>query len=363
MAFVIQKPQAKSLGELLGGGISTGIQQKLAQLAAPKGAEEFSEEELVQRGFTPEEANFFKALTTGGKTALAQTAIERMQREKGLAEGPQFTEQQQQGQPQTAEQQQKAEIQQEIAGADLGLTPKEKVSRQESRFKVNTDLFNKTEKSLRKFDETGLKIEQLKRLNEKGTLPKGLGRLNINFKTGELVFPAGASPDSQLFVKTINDFLSAAKDTFGARVTNFEVERFLKRLPSLANTEDGRTLILKQMDVLNKINQLQESGVINAFEKAGGIRNLDFDSATRIGRKQNLDEINNLRREFAQIADATENLPAERSTEEGAKREEIIGQEFNKLPKAAAFKGAIIEDDKGNRFISTGTKWRKVNDF
>lgn len=303
MAFVIQQQEPKSLGELLGTGISKGIEEKFKAIAKGKGPDQFTEAELVERGFSPEEAAFFKTLTTGGKTALGQTIVERMQREKGFGGGAPFGTQEP-TQPQTPEQQQEAEVQKEIASADLHLTPKEKFTRQEGRFKVNTDLFAKTEKSLRKFDETGLKLDQLERLNEKGDLPKGLGRMNVNFKTGELLIPAAASPDAQLFVKTINDFLTAAKDTFGARVTNFEVDRFLKRLPSLANTEEGRSLIIRQMGTINKINQLQEKGVIDAFNKAGGIRNLDFDAATRIGRKQNLNEINALKKEFAQIGAA-----------------------------------------------------------
>ena len=281
---VLEVPQT-GLGQALGVGLQQGTQLGLQNLlrnflTAQRAPETFSEEELVSRGFSPEEASLFKALTVGGKTALTKTAIERIQREKGIT--PERLPERE-----IAPQQIETEVEREIASADIGLTPKERFQRQEGRFKVNTDLFTKTEKSLKKFDETGLKLDQLTRLNEKGDLPKRLGRLNVNFKTGELIFPAAASPDAQLFVKTINDFLSAAKDTFGARVTNFEVDRFLKRLPSLANTENGRRLILRQMKAINEINQLQQKGVVDAFEDAGGIRKLDFDSASRIGRKRN----------------------------------------------------------------------------
>lgn len=304
----LEIPQT-GLGQALGIGIQkgaeTGLQNVLKSfLTAKRAADTFSEEELISRGFSPEEAALFKAVTVGGKTAVTKTAIERMQRERGIIpEEPSEIPSEIPSEKKllTPKQQIDADIKREIASTDLGLTPKEKFQRQEGRFKINTDLFAKTEKSLRKFEQSGLKLGQLKRLNERGNLAKGLGRLNVNFKTGELRFPFLASPDTQLFVKTINDFLTEAKDSFGARVTNFEVDRFLKRLPSLANSEEGRRAILRQMTIINELNQLQEKGVVDAFDKAGGIRRIDFDSASRIGRKSNLNRINELKREFAQI--------------------------------------------------------------
>ena len=51
----------------------------------------------------------------------------------------------------------------------------------------------------------------------------------------------------QQYIKTLNDFISQAKNFFGARVTNFDLQSFKSRLPSLLNTEEGRRAIIEQM--------------------------------------------------------------------------------------------------------------------
>jgi hypothetical protein len=121
-----------------------------------------------------------------------------------------------------------------------GMTSKEAAQFRLQYRKENEPIRKEANQKLKALSLEQRSIDQLKRINEKGTLPEGLGRLNVNFSTGELRIPFAANPDTQLFVKTIQDFTTKAKDTFGARVTNFELGQFLKRLPTLANTADGR---------------------------------------------------------------------------------------------------------------------------
>lgn len=57
------------------------------------------------------------------------------------------------------------------------------------------------------------------------------------------------SPESQLFEKTMGEFLPSMADTYGARVTNQHERIFLNTLPRLQQTESGKKLLV---DVLKK---------------------------------------------------------------------------------------------------------------
>ena len=57
------------------------------------------------------------------------------------------------------------------------------------------------------------------------------------------------SPETQLFEKTMGEFLPAMADTYGARVTNQHEKIFLNTIPRLQQTEAGKRLLV---DVLKK---------------------------------------------------------------------------------------------------------------
>jgi len=295
-----------SAGQRIGGAFAGGVGSGLEMLIGSKIQNLRSQHQkkaLLSKGFPPEIADIWEELTDGGKTQFASMFMDQLQREPEV--------------------QGEIEMGEESVGPSRteGLTPKESVARQDKRYDKNLPLFQEHEKKKRGQELENVKIDQLQRLNESGALPEGLGRINVHPKTGELVIPAAASGETQLFVKTINDFLVGAKDTFGARVTNFEVDRFMKRLPSLANTSDGRTLILRQMEIINELNQLHDNGVLNAFENAGGIRNVDYDKAVREGRKSSHKREKELKSEFASLVSEGPQKP---QAEEVIEKTEVI---------------------------------------
>lgn len=169
-----------------------------------------------------------------------------------------------------------------LSSRDKGLTPAELVKRQESRFKTQTPILIEDKQQFKNFQDESLKIDRLEQLNETDELPEGLwGRLNVDWENGKIRVPALATPEAQLFVKTVAEFLASAKDTFGSRVTNFDVSLFMQRLPSLANTKSGRDLILKQMKIINELNQLEKKSVLDVVDEYEGIRNIDYTDAQR----------------------------------------------------------------------------------
>ena len=181
---------------------------------------------------------------------------------------------------------------------DVGLTKEESFKRQEKRYDKNLPLYQENEQKLRASEEEADLIQRLRSLNESAGLPKSFGRLNLNPVTGDLLLPAISSPEAQLYVKTVNEFGRKAKETYGSRVTNFEFDRFLKRLPTLANSEEGRRLILEQMDYFNQINAIHNQEVENIVEEHGGLRKIDWDEAERQARNRSKQRIKPLKDRF-----------------------------------------------------------------
>ena len=118
-----------------------------------------------------------------------------------------------------------------------------------------------------------IRFNRLDTLNNSGKLPSGIGRLTIDPETGEprpIASLLGiVNPETQDFVKTMNDFLIDAKSYFGARVTNFDIGAFKSRLPTLMNTEDGRRLIIQQMKLMEELQLVHDKTLEQGLKHYG----------------------------------------------------------------------------------------------
>jgi hypothetical protein len=247
--------------------------------------------ETIGRYFGPEAAELYKAAPEGGKTAFLDRLLENQQRGQGVED---LIKPYQKESLETPEE----DIGFKAIDYDKGLTPKERVKRQEERYGKNLPLYQESKHKQQSLEASK---DALGILEELSPQIKGIQKLNINPQTGELFIPGLASPESQRFVKTVNDFTVNAKDSFGARVSNFELERFMKRLPTLANSEEGRRQIIKQMQIINEINATRENELQKVIEEHGGIRNIDYDRAETIAEKTSSPKIQSLKKEFKNI--------------------------------------------------------------
>lgn len=227
------------------------------------------------------DAQLYGSLSTGGKTAYAQMLIDKVQRGTFSPNEPERPEIYPETQPENVTSGEVEEFDFPTVNPFIGLTPKEAVKKQNDLRKENIDIYKTSKEKARGLKTEERSLKQLERLNNTGKLPQGFGRININPKTGEILFPAATNPETQLFVKIINDFTTKAKDSFGARVTNFEIDRFMKRLPSLANTSSGRDLILKQMEIINNLDQVHQDSLKEVYGKYG-LGNINAESAEQI---------------------------------------------------------------------------------
>ncbi len=218
-----------------------------------------------------------------------------------------------------------------IKNRDKGLLNSDIVKRGNERYSANLKEYQETGTKLRSFTRDKERINILDSLSEK--LPKNLGRLNVD-KEGNLRFPFLASPEAQRFVKTLNEFSQNAKDTFGSRVTNFDLQQYLKRFPNLMNSEEGRRQIIQQMKVVNDINSVYYKNLKDTYDKAGGVRNIDADVAERFADELSEGQVSKLSEKFKQIG------------------------QFSSLPNASEFKGKKIKDkETGEIFVSDGNSW------
>lgn len=125
------------------------------------------------------------------------------------------------------------------------LTATEKIAQQkleftqkEKRREYKTDLANRA----RKLESDNKRIEEMKRLNEKGEISDNAW--NAFLDNAGLDIPALLSADAEQFQKLSLRRLDKLKDTFGARPTQWDAQQYLKTIATLSNSPEGRKRIL-----------------------------------------------------------------------------------------------------------------------
>jgi hypothetical protein len=295
-------------------------------------------------------ARLYAASTEGGKTKLQEFLLEHGARGENIDQilGNYVIQNRQDFQSGHSETPQEGEQQLPGMGRpeqnpDQGLTSSEKVARQEKRYEKNLPLYEVEDARRQGLVSEAETLDILNDLNESKKLPEGLGRLNVSYKEGNLVVPALANAETQKYIKTVNQFLNKAKDTFGARVTNFELDRFLQQLPTLANTEEGRREILKQMKYFNSIQNTYQSELQKYIDEKGGIRNVDWDAAKRRAEERARPQIEEAKKQFKNSEKIAQDLYEKKLTDVKAKTPkgsvvvEKDGQ-FGYIPKKNLYK-------------------------
>lgn len=99
---------------------------------------------------------------------------------------------------------------------------------------------------------------------------------NEFLKAADLDIAALRSPESQEFLKIRQSFLKDAKKYFGARVSNFEVEQFLKTIPDLSQSPEGMKRVIANLKRFNRLKIAQRDAMKKIIKKNGGIPPLDL---------------------------------------------------------------------------------------
>lgn len=122
---------------------------------------------------------------------------------------------------------------------------------------------------------------------------KRLEKMEQLIKTGKLTNPIFASaikaigkgifgfgidlsalqnPESQQFDKLSNDFLREAKSIFGSRLTDADLNAFLKTVPTLSISNEGKMHVIQNMRQFNETAKIKEKALNDIIKENGGRR-------------------------------------------------------------------------------------------
>lgn len=217
-------------------------------------------------------------------------------------------------------------------------------SKEKQYFKFNEPKVTQLNSQLQNLEIEDARFERLEDLS-KNYSDKFPSRLTAAWfsKDGQINKAGQAllADEVQEFVKLIQDNLSGLKDTFGARVTNFDIDAYLRRLPSLLNSPGGRERVLRDLRLINQINRNHAQGVIDIFKEKGGTDKIAYSEVENIYRDRYKDQIQAWRKEFVKGTTTT----------------------FNDLPSAADNVNRTIQNKKTGEYLrSDGTNWVPLSD-
>jgi hypothetical protein len=309
-------PRAPSLGELLGGGLSQGMQQGMQE------AQKQSQlQSILNMGSQPTDG---QERPTGQQTSFSPQQILAMsQKDPAMATAMSHINEQALKQQKMKQQEKQFQSTQEFKREETA-EPKLLAMQESVQNLENEDM---------RFARMG----ELFSPENQDKFPSALSTA-IFSKDGEIRPTAFAllSPEAQESIKLTVDQLTGAKDTFGARVTNFDVQTYMKRLPSLLNSPEGRRRVLRDLRLINKINRLHDTEVLNIIDEAGGAGKMPLSKAEALFKKKFKSQINDIRDEFIN--------PNRKS--------------FKDSPDPSLYRGQLlIDEETGQKSRSNGKEW------
>lgn len=122
----------------------------------------------------------------------------------------------------------------------------------------NKKFYDKLQDSADSAEKMQFEIDKMIQLVRSGKLPPsqyanlveklGAGILGSFFNPNTLIGKEGEE-----YNKLAATLMSGAKDIFGSRITNFDMAQFLKMIPTLMNTDEGKLEILRDLSILNQM--------------------------------------------------------------------------------------------------------------
>ena len=130
------------------------------------------------------------------------------------------------------------------------------------------------------------RLNRIERLLDKGRVQdnifiRSLGGLKSNKYIGGIADAIGtliSNKDTQEFEKLSTDFVKDAKQFFGSRITEAEVQLFLKTVPSLSQTNEGKRRVIRNMRIFNEAAELKQKAMNQIIKENGGTRPANLES-------------------------------------------------------------------------------------
>jgi len=114
--------------------------------------------------------------------------------------------------------------------------------------------------------------------------------------------PLGAleDPSSEVYHKLSQDLLKGLPDTYGSRILKVEVDNFLKTIPTLQNSPDGRRMIASNMLKLGEVYYNAMRRQQKGYQESGKKFPKDFEQDVFDQVKPQIDKLND---EFVKMAE------------------------------------------------------------
>jgi hypothetical protein len=171
----------------------------------------------------------------------------------------------------------------------------------ESAYNAQKNFIDDTTKSYRGFEtEMKPRLLQMQHMN-----PEDLVSPTAAVFLEKLGIPLGAleDPSSELYQKLSQDLLKGLPETYGNRILKVEVDNFLKTIPTLLNSPDGRRMIASNMLKLGEMKEVYYNAMRNKqreYLDNGKPLPRDFQQVIFDQVKPQIDRINN---EFIKMSD------------------------------------------------------------
>jgi hypothetical protein len=113
------------------------------------------------------------------------------------------------------------------------------------------------------------RLGRMEKLSDKGDISTPAMMKTMN----TLGLPLGilGNPDSEEYAKLEADFLRDVRNVFpGGRITNYEIQAYLKTVPSLMNSKEGKAAIIRNRRLQNQAKNLRYSAYKDIIKENGG---------------------------------------------------------------------------------------------
>lgn len=152
------------------------------------------------------------------------------------------------------------------------------------------------------------------------------------------------SPESQEFDKLSTDFVKDAKDIFGSRLTNLDIETFLQTVPTLSQSNDGKRRVINNLKLFNEGAKIKKNAMDEIIDANGGVTPPNIESLVEKVAAPRLDAL------------------AERFKESEPQASSAQSTQYKDLPEAASVSGKKFRDKKSGEIVqSVDGKWVKVS--
>lgn len=174
--------------------------------------------------------------------------------------------------------------------AELGLKQKESQKKEvREAFKFNKEEMKEIVSKARAAKTNLQDLARLEELDKEGKLDTP-GYVEFLKRSG-FDIPALMNPGSEEYQKITQTFLRDAKTYLGSRISNFELEQFLKTIPSLSQSPEGRKRVVSNLKRINRTALEYNNALKDVIKENKGVPPLDLQSAIEDKVDKKLDKV------------------------------------------------------------------------